>query len=114
MDRVLANHMLNAFVYLHDMKQRVPAIFRNKYIIASLGFAVWVMFINDIDVFYVMQSRSELNEMKGEVARLNAETARAAEALRDLDNPANLEKFARETYFLQRPGEDIYIIKDAQ
>ena len=96
------------------MIQRVPTILRNKYMIASLCFAIWVMFINDIDVFYVMQSRSELNNMKGEVARLNAETDRAAEALRDLDNPANLEKFARETYFLQRPGEDIYIIKDAQ
>lgn len=113
MDRVLASHMLNAFAYLHDMKQRIPGILRNKYIIATLAFAVWVMFINDVDLFYVLGSRAELNEMKAEVARLNAETARAAEALHDLDNPANLEKFARETYFLQRPGEDVFIIKDA-
>lgn len=114
MTRALVSHLHNLLTYFHDMNRRVPAFLRNKYIIATLGFGIWVMFINDIDVFYVLRSKQELGRMQTEVERLNAETERAQEALFDMDNPANLEKFARETYFLQRPGEDIYIIKDAR
>lgn len=103
--------MYDALVYLHNMKERLPAFFQNKYLIASAVFLLWVMFINDIDIFYVMRSRAELNAMKAEVHRLNEEASVAREALEDLDNPANLEKFARETYFLQRPNEDVFIVK---
>jgi cell division protein FtsB len=42
---------------------------------------------------------------------LQEQIARDREIIERLSDPAELEKFAREKYFLKKKGEDIYIIE---
>ena len=95
------------------MKKRVPKFFRNKYALATGVFLMWVCFFNDIDLFYIIQSRRELNALKSEVHDLRAENERATQALYDLSHNKNsLEKFARENYYMKRDNEDVYVFKE--
>lgn len=86
---------------------------KNKYIISSLVFLVWMTFLNDIDLVFVIQKRQELTELREQVERLEDEIIIAEEALDDLNNNTeSLEKFAREEYLMRRSNEDLYIIKE--
>ncbi|MCH2198081.1 MAG: septum formation initiator family protein [Flavobacteriales bacterium] len=92
---------------------RIPKWLKNKYVLTPVVFAVWMLFFNDVDLFFIMNSRQELNEMKREAEYLKAETERTREALHDLNtNSETLEKFAREEYFMKKPNEDLYIVTE--
>ena len=71
-----------------------------------------MLFFNDVDLFFIMNSRRELNAMQEEVDFLKEQNERTREALHDIStNEATLEKFAREEYFMKKPDEDIFIVK---
>ena len=95
------------------MKIKWLNLVKNKYIISSVVFLVWMTFLNDIDLVFVIQKRQELSELKEQVERLEDEIIIAEEALDDLNNNTeSLEKFAREEYLMRRSNEDLYIIKE--
>ena len=72
-----------------------------------------MMFLNDIDLIFVMKTRAELNDLKDQVEHLEQEIAHAEEALVDLStNRESLEKFAREEYLMRRPNEDLFIVRE--
>ncbi len=99
--------------YIRHVKRSIPNWLKNKYIITGLAFVIWMTFINDIDLIYIFNSRAELRDVKAEVERLKLANQEAKESLLDLStNQESLEKFARETYYMKRPNEDLFIIKE--
>jgi cell division protein FtsB len=94
------------------MKKKVIKALKNKYILTPVIFLVWMSFFNDIDLFFILKSKRELRGMEAEIAYLEKENKITREALDDIStNAETLEKFARETYFMKRPNEDIYIVR---
>jgi len=94
------------------MKIKLPRFLRNKYMLASTIFVLWICFFNDIDLFYVIKSKQEVSALKKEVESLKQKNLSSDVALHDLTtNRKSLEKFARETYYMKRPNEDIFVFK---
>jgi cell division protein FtsB len=94
-------------------KARLPKFLRNKYAIAGIGFVVWICFFNDIDLFYIIQSRREVSALQAEVHEMEIKNIDAKESLHDLTtNSESLEKFARENYYMKRDNEDVYVFKE--
>lgn len=88
---------------------------RNKYVVASLAFLLWITFINDIDLPFILESRSELNELKSQLSYYEEENQRTAEDLEEITTNNNtLEKFARENYFMKRNNEDVFVIREKE
>jgi cell division protein FtsB len=72
-----------------------------------------MLFLNDIDLVFVVQTRAELADLRDQVEHLQEETDRARESLIDLNtNQESLEKFAREEYLMRKPLEEIFLIKE--
>jgi cell division protein FtsB len=95
------------------MKKSILRFFKNKYAAAVTVFVLWVSFFNDIDLFYIIDSRLKLIGLRREVAHLRHKNEEAQEALKDIShNTASLEKFARETYFMKRDNEDVFVFKE--
>ena len=77
------------------------------------AFLLWMLFLNDIDLVFVVQTRAELADLRDQVEHLQEETDRARESLIDLNtNQESLEKFAREEYLMRKPLEEIFLIKE--
>ena len=94
---------------------RIPDYLRNKYIVASAAFVLWMLIFHDADVFYVFKMRSELSTMKAQCEDYRERNAMAHEALSDLSqNMRSLEKFAREHYFMKKENEDLFVIYDPE
>lgn len=86
-------------------------VLRNKYSATSIIAIGWVMFISDVDLFYIMDEQMKLNEMKAEVRQTSLKNVDLQLRLDEIkSNPAVLERVARERYFMKLPEEDVFRI----
>ena len=84
--------------------------FINRYTCTILVFAVWISCI-DSKYSWVKQYKltKQLVEMEKEKEEVLHRLAEAKEEYEELTR--NKEKYAREKYFLSKPGEDVFIIE---
>jgi cell division protein FtsB len=95
------------------VKKRLPQFLKNKYALATGVFLLWICFFNDIDLFYIIQSRREVSALRSEVRDMRQKNEAALESLNDLShNQHSLEKFARENYYMKRDNEDVFVFKE--
>jgi len=94
------------------MLSRVPSIFKNKYALTAFAFVVWMLFFDRHDFFSQVHNRNAVNELKDDKLYLLDEIEESKKNTVELmTNPKNLEKFARENYFMKREKEEIFIIQ---
>ena len=94
--------------------KKIANILTNKYLVASVFFVVWMLFFDQRDYFQQRDRQDELKKLEAKKQYYVQEIEKTKNELQDLqNNPAALEKFAREHYLMKKDGEDIYIIEDS-
>lgn len=94
--------------------KKIALILTNKYLVASAFFVVWMLFFDQRDYFQLRERQAELQKLEAKKKYYVQEIEKTKKELQDLqNNPAALEKFAREHYLMKKDGEDIYIIEDS-
>ena len=94
--------------------KKVATIITNKYLLASVFFVVWMLFFDQRDYFQQRDRQEELKKLEAKKQYYVQEIEKTKKELQDLqNNPAALEKFAREHYLMKKDGEDLYIIEDS-
>lgn len=92
---------------------RIPPLLRNRYMLTVLVFLVWIMLFDNNNLVnryrYMKNLRQLENDREYYMERIE-EDRRKLNELKTSDE--NLEKFAREEYFMKKDNEDIYIIID--
>lgn len=92
---------------------KVLSILRNRYAATTILALFWVMFISDVDLFFIASEQMELNEMKQEISEIKVKNDELILELIELnENPDHLERVARERYFMKKPQEEVYRIVD--
>ncbi|MCW3073100.1 MAG: hypothetical protein JWP69_169 [Flaviaesturariibacter sp.] len=90
----------------------IPSFLRNKFFIAALCFGVWILFFDKNDFFVQQERRNELNALEQSKAYYEKEIKAERKFAQDLKNdPATIEKFAREKYGMKRDNEDLFLIQ---
>ncbi|MFA5328794.1 MAG: septum formation initiator family protein [Prolixibacteraceae bacterium] len=83
----------------------------SKYVIAFLAFVVWVVFFDDNNLIQHQKNLKELAQLEEQVAFYKQKIEADKRKLYELQtNDENLEKFAREQFFMKKADEDIYVI----
>jgi len=92
--------------------KKVLLVFKNRFLLTLALFVVYNLFINNIDIPFIISSRWELHNLRDQAVRVANENQRAKEQLQAI-NAKNfeLEKLAREEYFMKKPNEDVYVFK---
>jgi cell division protein FtsB len=86
--------------------KKIATILTNKYLVASVFFIVWMLFFDQRDYFQQRERQAELNKLEAKKRYYVEEIEKTRKQLQDLqNNPAALEKFARERYLMKREGE---------
>ena len=94
-----------------DLWRQAFEWFSNRYVLTAAVGLVWVTFISEIDLVYLVKSQLELNRLENQVAHYELEIEATRNQLVDLtSNPERLERFAREKYFMKRDNEDLFRI----
>lgn len=83
----------------------------NKYLIAFVVFCVWMLFIDDNNVFFLRRNINQLKEYRVEKAYFQEKIKNDSIRLQGMKaNAKNLEKFAREEFLMKKKDEDIFLI----
>ncbi len=87
------------------------SIVKNYYIIATLGFVVWVGFFDNDNLVSQYKQRKELRELMQQKKYYVDEIQKNKDLVKALTTDKKaLEKFGREHYLMKRKNEDIYLI----
>jgi cell division protein DivIC len=94
---------------------RIPRVLYNKYLLTTAGFAVWMLFFDRNDLFVQRERRAELKALERSKVYFTQQITEERKFSEELkNNPATIEKFAREQYKMKRDGEDLFLIRRPQ
>ncbi|WP_425549099.1 FtsB family cell division protein [Aquimarina addita] len=101
------------FEKLRNTPALIPvfAIFLNKYVLIVLVFMVWMLFLDANSWFTHRELDQEIKELKDNKEYYKKEIIKDQKDIKTLKDSNELEKFAREEYFMKRDDEEIYIIE---
>jgi len=90
---------------------KLPNFVKSFYFLFSIGFVVWMLFLDTNDVGSQITLTRKLNTLEKE-KEFYQEKIKEVESEREelLSNDELLEKFAREKYLMKKPDEDVYVI----
>ncbi len=97
--------------YLHP----VLKVLKNKYVIASVAFLVWMLFFDPKDWGLINARNNKLRELKQSEKQLTLlikDTRKELNLLKT--DAASIETYAREKFFMKKDNEDLFIIKMPQ
>ena len=87
-------------------------VLRNKYFIAGLLFAVWVLVFDQNNLIDWGGALKDLSRQKQEKRYYETEIIRTREKLKELQsNRDSLEKYAREQYYYLKKGEEVFVVE---
>ena len=83
----------------------------NKYVWVLLFFSTWMIFLDNYSYFDHRFLDKQIDELEDNAAYYKQEIRKDKENIRQLKNPDQTEKYAREKYYMKKDSEDIYIIQ---
>ena len=86
-------------------------ILGNRYVIVLVFFFVWMVFLDNTSYIEHRIINKQLNELEDNKKYYQDEINKDEENIKILKNPDQIEKYAREKYYMKRDSEDIYIIE---
>ena len=102
--------MKNPLKKLTD-KHPVLKFLSNKYVLVLLFFIVWMLFLDNYSYLDHRFLDKEIDELETNKEYYQNENDRDKKSIKTLKNPHQIEKYAREKYYMKKDSEDIYIIE---
>jgi cell division protein DivIC len=83
----------------------------NKYVWVLLSFLIWMVFLDNYSYFGHRVLDKQIDELEDNKKYYQEEIKKDLEKIKNLNNPDQTEKYAREKYYMKKDSEDIYIIE---
>jgi cell division protein DivIC len=91
----------------------IPAFLKNKFIVATLVFIITLFFFGEDDLMVQYRRTQELKKLNDGKKYYTEQIILAKKELEQIKNdPAALEKYAREKYFMKKDNEDLFMIQE--
>ena len=82
----------------------------NKYVWVLLFFSGWMLFLDNYSYFDHRFLDNQIEELEDNKAYYQQEIKKDKENIKLLKNSYQIEKYAREKYYMKKENEDIYIV----
>ncbi|MBT3384581.1 MAG: septum formation initiator family protein [Prolixibacteraceae bacterium] len=93
------------------LKESIVRLLSNKYFIASILFLAWLFFFDENSIIVQQKNNQQLKELIQQEEYYIERIASDRQKLENLKSgKEELEKFAREQYYMSKPDEDIFIV----
>ncbi len=85
----------------------------NKYVFSSLAFGVWMLFLDTHSIIVQHSLSNEIKTLNQDINFYETELGGMRTELHDLkSDPKAFEKYAREKFWMHKPGEKIVLIEE--
>ncbi|MFM7645983.1 MAG: FtsB family cell division protein [Sphingomonadales bacterium] len=96
---------------MQQVLNTIPSWVKSKYVISLVAFLVVIVFLDKNDLFTQLDRKRELRELQQTKAHYSTQIEAEKKELEQLkNNPATIEKYAREKYLMKRENEDLFLI----
>jgi len=83
----------------------------NRYVLVIIFVTVWILFLDNYSYLEHRVLDKQIDELEDNKQYYIQEIKKDSTSIRQLNNPDQTEKYAREKYYMKRENEDIYIIE---
>ncbi|NND95535.1 MAG: septum formation initiator family protein [Flavobacteriales bacterium] len=92
------------------MKEFLLKYIKNKYVLVILGLLVYLLFLEETDLFTLAKYKSKVNDLEQQKEYLEREIIKTQQSITELTtDEAALERFAREQHYMKRDNEDVFV-----
>ncbi|MFD1163774.1 MULTISPECIES: FtsB family cell division protein [Hwangdonia] len=85
--------------------------FKNWFILILVVFAVWMLFFDTNSWLIHHELNSDIEALENEKKYYKREIEKDKKAIKKLSTEEGMEKFARESYYMKKDDEEIFIIE---
>ncbi|MBP6089863.1 MAG: hypothetical protein KA521_01305 [Crocinitomicaceae bacterium] len=85
-------------------------LLKNKFIFTSCLFFVYILFLDDVDIFTIINQNNKLNKLQVAKEEVSGRLKNLRFTLKKLHYTSELENYARENKLFKKDDEDIFII----
>ncbi|NRR90569.1 septum formation initiator family protein [Winogradskyella undariae] len=85
--------------------------FKNIYVIVLAVFLVWMFFFDAHSWLFHHELNNDIEELEYQKEHYRNEMAKDNKAIKELSTDEGIERTARETYYMKKSNEDIFIIE---
>ena len=93
-------------------KNRWVRFIGNKYMLIVILFLVWMIFFDANSYLIHRELDNDINALENNAEFYQKEIDHDKSFIKKMDDDDEMEKFAREKYYLKKENEDIYIIEN--
>ena len=86
-------------------------ILTNMYVLVLTIFVVWMAFFDTNSLLIHLELRKEIKKLERQKEFLKNEITLDKKVLKKLSTPEELEKYAREKYYMKKENEEIFLIE---
>ena len=83
----------------------------NKYIWVGLFFVIWMFFLDTNSLLVHYELSDEIDKLDKRKSYYQSELKSDKRQIKSLQQPFQIEKYARKNFYMKRPEEDIFIIE---
>lgn len=83
----------------------------NRYVLIFLIFMIWMTFFDENSFLVDREFNQELKELEADKEFYQGEIEADKAKIEKLEDPEQLDKYAREEYHLKKEDEEIYLIE---
>lgn len=84
----------------------------NKYVLILILFIIWMIFFDANSYLIHHELDNDINALEENAEFYQKEIDHDKEFIKKMEDSNEMEKFAREKYYLKKENEDIYIIEN--
>lgn len=96
----------------NDLKQkRWFKLMTNMYVLVLTLFVIWMAFFDTNSLLIHLELKKEINKLEQQKTFLQSEIEKDKKVLKKLSDDEELEKFAREQYYMKKDNEEIFLIE---
>ncbi len=92
-------------------KKKWFGVLTNIYVLVLTVFVIWMLFFDTNSLLIHMELKKEIKKLEKQQDFLREEISEDKKIIEKLSDPKELEKFAREQYYLKKKNEEIYLIE---
>ncbi|PWL38374.1 septum formation initiator [Flagellimonas aquimarina] len=86
-------------------------VMTNMYVLVLTIFVIWMVFFDTNSLMIHLELRNEVKKLEKQKEFLQGEINKDKEILEKLSDKGELEKFAREKYYMKKENEEIFLIE---
>jgi hypothetical protein len=85
-------------------------LLKNKFIFTSCIFFVYILFLDDVDIFTIINQNNKLGKLQVAKEEVSGRLKHLRFTLKKLHYTSELENYARENKLFKKDDEEIFII----